>query len=165
MIHDLPRYFVEAELVRGHLQQLIGGGRPWRGEAHLRDWNGEPRPVLARADPVFSSPDRVLGYVLLFTDASEREAAAKARGRFQDSIIERHRGFAVKLDSKSDLVFRNLLSTVVENAQLAALEITDGVDAARIPGMLESVRSSVSRTAEVLKILIWHSSRNAADGR
>lgn len=160
-IRDLPRYFTETETVRGYLQQLIDSGRPWRGEAHLRDRDGDARPVLARADPVFSSPGRILGHILLFTDASERDAAARARKQFQDSIIERHKGFAVRLDSKSDLVFRNLLSTVVENAQLAALEITEGVDAARIPGMLESVRSSVSRTAEVLNILIWHSSRSS----
>lgn len=165
MVKDLPRYFVETEAVLANLQQLVEGRRPWRGEAHLRDRDGRARPVLARADPVFSAPGRILGYILLFTDASERDAASKARSQFQDSIIERHQGFAVRLDSKSDLAFRNLLSTVVENAQLAALEITDGVDAARIPGMLESVRSSVSRTAEVLKILIWHASRSSGEDR
>ena len=42
------------------------------------------------------------------------------------------------------------MSAVVENAQLAAMEITDGLDTARMPAMLESVRTSVARTAEVL---------------
>ena len=50
----------------------------------------------------------------------------------------------------------NLLATVVENAQLAALEITDGVDVARIPAMLDSVRASAARTAAVLEHLIRH---------
>ena len=53
-------------------------------------------------------------------------------------------------------MYQTLLSSVVENAQLAALEITDGVDTARMPELLESVRSSVARTAEVLEDLIWH---------
>ena len=48
-----------------------------------------------------------------------------------------------RLDSKADLVFRNLLSTMVENAQLAALEIADGVDPAQMPEMLEAIRMSV----------------------
>jgi len=38
----------------------------------------------------------------------------------------------------------------VENAQLAVLEITDSVDLVGVPAMLDSVRSSVARTAEVL---------------
>jgi hypothetical protein len=65
----------------------------------------------------------------------------------------------VRLDSEADLVYRNLLASVVGNAQLAALEITDGVDPARMPGMLDSVRASVGRTATLLECLLWHTSR------
>ena len=67
------------------------------------------------------------------------------------------------LDSKADLVFRNLLSTVVENAHLAALEIADGVDPSRMPEMLEAVRASVTRTAEMLGYLVWHATRGERD--
>ena len=49
---------------------------------------------------------------------------------------------------------------MVENAQLAALEITDGIDNARMLQMLESVRNSVDRAAEVLDHLIWHATRD-----
>jgi len=161
---DLPAHFIEPEAVSGHFDQLVALRRPWRGEAQVRDAGGVLRPMLVRADPVFSSPGRILGFIVIFNDASERDAAATARRHFQGSLIERHRGFGIRLDTKSDLVYRNLLSTIVENAQLAALEITDGVDAARIPGMLDSVRASVSRTAEVLKILVWHASREPKDG-
>jgi hypothetical protein len=83
-----------------------------------------------------------------------------ARRKFQEGIIERHRIAAVRLDSDADLVFQNLLRPIIENAQLAALEITDGVDMARMPRMLESVKSSVRRTAELLEILIWHATRS-----
>ena len=44
----------------------------------------------------------------------------------------------------------------MENAQLAALEITDGVDLADIPEMLDSVRASVARTKRALNHLVWH---------
>jgi hypothetical protein len=67
----------------------------------------------------------------------------------------------VRLDSQADLVYRNLLASVVGNAQLAALEITDGVDPARMPEMLDSVRASVGRTATLLECLLWHASRSA----
>ena len=60
-------------------------------------------------------------------------------------------------------MFRTLLSTVVENAQLAALEITDGVDVASIPDMLDSVRSSAARAAEVLEHLIRNAVRASSE--
>ena len=66
-----------------------------------------------------------------------------------------------RLDSTEDLVMKTLLSSVVENAQLAALEITDSSDMARMPEMLESVRASVSRTSEVLAQLIARANRRS----
>ena len=66
------------------------------------------------------------------------------------------------MQSQSDLMSQTLLSTIIENAQLAALEITDGADMARMPNLLESVRSSVARTAEVLEHLSLAS--DEADG-
>ncbi len=58
-------------------------------------------------------------------------------------------------------MFRNMLSTIVENAQLAALEIADRVDPAHMPQMLEALRASVSRTAEVLRQLVWHAANRS----
>jgi hypothetical protein len=114
---------------------------------------------MVRADPVFASANRILGFVNLFTDLTERKAAEIARRRFQEDIIERHRITSEPLDSKADLVYRNLLTSVVGNAQLAALEITDGVDLAHMPEMLQSVQSSVTRAAELLEHLVSHASR------
>ncbi len=61
-----------------------------------------------------------------------------------------------RLSSQSNLLYRALMSSVVENAQLAALEITDAEEPDRMAEMLESVRTSVTRTAEVLEHLVWH---------
>ena len=77
--------------------------------------------------------------------------------------MERHEMLARPLDSTSDLAYRSLLSSIVGNAQLAALEITDGVDLARMPEMLESVRASVTRNAELLEHLLWHATRAQKD--
>jgi PAS domain-containing protein len=162
-LEDLPLFFADPTAVRQSLRELLRQQRPWRGEVELETEEGEPKPFLVRADPVFSSPQRVLGFVLLFTDLTERKAAEAARRRFQEGIIERHRFMAMQLDSKADLVYRNLLSSVVGNAQLAALEITDSLDPTRMPGMLESVQASVTRCAELLEHLIWHASHAADD--
>ena len=42
---------------------------------------------------------------------------------------------------------------MIENAQLAALEITDGEQTGNMPALLESLRTSVKRSAEVLERL------------
>ena len=99
----------------------------------------------------------------MFTDLTERKAAEIARRQFQEAVIEERRPMSGLLDSKADLMFRNLLSTVVENAQLAALEIADGVDPAEMPERLETVRASVARTSEMLGYLVWHASRGEKD--
>jgi two-component system, chemotaxis family, sensor kinase Cph1 len=160
-LDDLPQFFSEPVNFRTRLRDMLKRGRPWRGEAHLESDAGETKPLMVRADPVFSSPDRVLGFVLLFTDLTERKSAESARRRFQEGIIERPKVTDVRLDSNDDVVYQNLLSSIVENAQLAALEITYGVDTARMKGMLDSVRSSVRRSSELLGHLIWHASRAA----
>jgi len=150
---DLPALFADPMVAQRMLRDLTEHHATWRGEAAL----GGSRPVQVRADPVFSSPGRVTGFVLLFTDLKEQKAAEAARQRFQERIFEGGRAASTQLDAKGDVLFQALLSHVVENAQLAALEITDGGETARMPAMLDSVRASVVRTRRVLEHLIWHS--------
>lgn len=158
-IDDLPAMFADGDGVSRHLRDLLARRGSWRGEATLQLFGGGSKPLMVRADPVHASPDKVLGYVLLFTDLTERKEALAARRSFQEGIIERQRVTNVRLDSAADLAFQNMLSPIVENAQLAALEITEGIDVSRMPDMLQSVHASVTRTAEVLEQLIRHSSR------
>jgi light-regulated signal transduction histidine kinase (bacteriophytochrome) len=139
------------------LRDLLVEQRPWRGE--VRKPPGDDGPgatLLVRADPVFSAPGRVLGYVLMVTDAGERASADAARLRFQAGALVPHRSMAASLRSGEDLLYRNLFNSVSGNAQLAAMEITEGVDLARIPALLDSVEASVSRSAELLEHLIWY---------
>jgi PAS domain-containing protein len=162
-ISDLVSLIAGPDDARHALRDLVRTRRAWRGEAQLEGPGGALTPLLVRADPVFASKDRSLGFVLMFTDLTERKAAETARRQFQQAVIEERRPVSGLLDSKADLMFRNLLATIVENAQLAALEIADGVDTARMPERLEAVRASVARTAEMLGYLIWHASRGEKD--
>lgn len=160
---DLAPLFTPADDLRRAVGELVEQRRIWRGEVELTSASGTVRPLMLRADPVMSSPRRVLGFVLLFTDLTQRKAAESARRDFQERVIESNRLSHVRQNRQSDLVHRNLLSSVVENAQLAALEITDGEDVGRMPDLLESVQSSVSRAAELLEHLVEHGSRAADD--
>ena len=162
-IDDLLQHIAGPEEATRALCDLVNSRKSWRGEVQVVGPGNEITPLLIRFDPVFAAQDRVLGFVLLFTDLTERKVAETARRQFQESVIQQRRPMAGMLDSKADLVFRNLLSTVVENAQLAALEIADGVDPSRMPEMLEAVRASVARTAEMLGYLVWHATRGERD--
>ena len=113
--------------------------------------------MLIRADPVFSAPQRVLGFVLLFTDLTERKLAEQSRRVFQEGIVHKSRMAASRLDTRAGIAAQSLLATILENAQLAALEITDGVDTAGMSARIESVRASVQRASDMLERLIRHS--------
>ncbi len=164
-LDELAGAFQQPDRFLRDVAELIRHHRPWRGELLLRSESNRERPLLIRADPVHPSRDRVLGFVLIFSDITDRKAAEIARSRFQEGIVQSNRISSVRLDSKTDLVYQNLLSSVIENAQLAALEITYGVETGRIAEMLESVRNSTLRTAEVLEHLIWHASRTSGGGK
>jgi len=153
---DLLPLFTEPREVRRRLDDLVANRHVWRGEVVLIGRNGVQVPLLVRGDLVFTAANRTLGFVLLFTDLTERKAAEAARRSFQQGVMEQRPSVSGQFDSKTDLQFRAILSTIGENAQLAALEIADRVDPTHMPQMLEALRASVARTAEVLRSLLWH---------
>ena len=153
-LDHLPALFHEPDDVGRRLDDLRRQHRTWRGEVLLLTADGDQKAMLVRADPVFSAPGRALGFVLLFTDLSERKAAEQARRLFQDGIVRNQRQAASRVDSSAGMAAQSLLASVLENAQLAALEITDGVDTAGMSNRLESVRASVQRASEMLERLI-----------
>jgi two-component system, chemotaxis family, sensor kinase Cph1 len=150
-LEDLAARLLDPTPTRRQLRKLLHDRRSWRGEIRFRiPGRREGWPFMLRADPVLAGPRRVLGFVLLFTDLRERKAAEAARQRFQKEVVAVHHLRGERVDSEADLLFRNLLSPVAENAQLAALEITEAVELARMPGLLEGVQASFARSAELL---------------
>ncbi len=150
-LDELSAHFADPEEAEKKLRALRDSGAPWRGEAMLVDRIGGARPIAVRADPVLASLDRILGYVILFTDLAERRSAEAARRNFRDNLLLSQRRLMRRIDSSATLAVENVMSSIIDNAQLAALEIADGLDTASIPDTLESVRASVARAAEVLE--------------
>jgi light-regulated signal transduction histidine kinase (bacteriophytochrome) len=155
-IADMLGLFSDPAEAGRQVEALRTQGRPWRAEVLLDVADGDRRPFRIRVDPVLSAPNQMLGFVFLFNDLRERKAADEARRRFQAEVLGRHRMQGFPLDTAQDLRYRDLLNSLVGNAQLAALEITENLDMARVPQMLESVQSSVSRTTELLEHLKWY---------
>lgn len=158
----LPTLFAHPEQIRRRLHELTTQHGTWREEVILKV-GLTAKPLLVRGDPVFSEPGRVLGFIVLFLDISERKAVEAARRRLQEDIIRGEQAKALHLTPAAGLRYRDLLSSIVENAQLAALEVTDGSDTSSMTSTLDSIRASVTRAAELLEHLVWHSSRNPND--
>lgn len=159
-LDDLAALFEDQAQTRRRIEELCRDHRTWREEASLHIRDDEIRTFLVRGDPVLSAPGEPLGYVFILNDLSERKAAEDARRSFQEEIMQQHRMLSLPLDSNHYLIYRDLLASIVGNAQLAALEITDNLDVARVPDLLAGVQSSVARTTELLEHLIWYADRN-----
>ncbi len=155
---DLPQFVSEPLATRRWIDDLLRLDRSFRGELVLNTPPRRQRPLAVRAEPVSASLDRRLGYMLHFEELAERKAAESARRQFQDGMIDRRLMRTERLDAAGDRDYQAVLASVVENAQIAALEITYGVDTDRLPTMLGTVRASVARTADLLEHLIWHAS-------
>jgi chemotaxis family two-component system sensor kinase Cph1 len=83
------------------LRELVKTRSGWRGEVSLEGHEGKPMPLLVRADPVFAPAARLLGFVVMFTDLTQRKAAETARKQFQEGVIEQHRPVMGRLDFES----------------------------------------------------------------
>ncbi len=120
-LEDLAPLFAQSSVVRRRLRDLVVRRQVWRGEAELLGLSRQSaRPVFLRADPVFSAPDQVLGFVVVVTDMTERKAADVARQRFQESVVAQNQLARARVETKADLLHKNLLGAIVENAQLRA---------------------------------------------
>ena len=158
-LRDLSSYFASPAEFRANLENLLHYKRSWRGEVQIGSKSSQPRSLMVRADPVIGPQDRVLGFVLIFSDLSDRKAAETARTRFQEDIGGARRP-SLRLDSNASILYQELAASAVENAQLAALEVTHGAEISRMPEMLDSIRSSTSRTLDILEHLVWHTSHS-----
>ena len=155
-LHDLADLFENDQEVRRKLNGLTNFGRKWVSEVNIKGKDDTAVPVVVRADTVFVG-NRLLGYVFHFTDLTQSREAEAARRQFQQIISADRRLARLEFGVSSSVLYRNLLTTIISNAQLAALEITDDVDVDRIPERLDHIRHSAERSAKLLEHAIWHS--------
>jgi two-component system, chemotaxis family, sensor kinase Cph1 len=152
-LDDLAAHIAEPDDLARSLKALQQNGRAIAADLRLRAGDGRLVPSRLRADAIMAPGERMLGFVLIFTDLTERRAAETARRRFQESLVGSRRRISARLDTSADLKAQSLLSQVIENAQLAALEVTDSADPATMRKLLDGIRSAVERSAEVLERL------------
>src|SRR5690349_15216011 len=70
-VEDLLALMGDTLELRQHLREMVRHKRNWRGEVRFKADGEAPRVLLVRADAVFAGSERVLGFVLLFTDLTK----------------------------------------------------------------------------------------------
>ena len=153
-VHDLPALFENASKMADLIDILLRDQHTGRAELRVNAQGLEQRILMLRADPVFAEMGRVLGYVLFFVDVTDRKKLELGKKQFQNSIVAIVDDNQVVPNVRHDLAYRNLLSSAVNNARLAVMEVSDDMDIDAVPAMLESIRSSVTNTSELLQVLL-----------
>ena len=122
----------------------------WRGELSLRRGSGADAdlPVGLRIELVPGRDGQVLGYILVLSDLRDSHRADAARRHLEDALHQAGRGGrsdngADASGSPADLV----ISAILTNASLAAMDIADGSSGPRVAPLLEEVEASARRAA------------------
>lgn len=160
-LDELPGLFGNDPALREGVSAALDTRRSWRGEV-VRAEEDRSRPFLVQIDCVMTAPERPLGYVVLLADLTLQKDADELRRRLQKRILEHPApGRDGSWDAERGVPYRVLHSLLSGNARSAALEIADGVERLRIPGLLEGVRDSADRSLRLLEHLLRYGTDDA----
>lgn len=147
-LEDLARIFADGDLARQKLRDLRSVHVSWRGEHLLARSNAEAVPVGVRAEAVSGADGRVLGFIVILLDLSAKRRAAAARRQLEQSLLLAARtAAALEPGHLAGQEVDVVISTIVTNASLAAMDIADGAAGAGVAPMLEELDASTRRAA------------------
>jgi light-regulated signal transduction histidine kinase (bacteriophytochrome) len=160
-LEDLANCFVELRSVRTIFHSLINNRRPWRGDLSVKNLDAPPLPVRMRADVVPGPNGAALGFIVILTDLTISRNAAEARRHFENAIADTQR--AEELMEPGSRLLREpdeVISAILSNANLAALEITDAAAGASAVPLLEELEISTRRATSLYRQLRYYSRLN-----
>ncbi len=134
----LAERFAPPTLVLGALEQLAHAPQAWRRNVDLVGADG-PLPVAARGEVVVGRDGARLGFIFVLTDLRESRRAAQAREQLEVSLRQAAR---LSLPDADDVV-----TAILSNASLAAMDISDAPGGPPVAGLLNEVEASTRRAA------------------
>jgi light-regulated signal transduction histidine kinase (bacteriophytochrome) len=147
-VEDLATLFVESGIARCHLREARELHQPWKGELLLSRAGAEPLPVGVRIESVSGSGGRVLGLVVILLDFSARHRAAAARRHLEESLQRAARGSnGVAPDHPAAKAADEIITGIVTNASIAAMDIAEGAPGPALAPLLEEIDASAQRAA------------------
>jgi PAS domain S-box-containing protein len=160
-LEEIAAKFQESLTVRQLLRRLLADGVPCRGEWTLASALRPTVSVSVRADVIPAQHGGALGFILIFTDISDRKHAEDARRRFH-AAMSSGAAMAASGEQHSDPFGEPdvVVSSIVSNANVAAMEIADIGDQPQVEPLLEELQGSARRAA-----LIYRQLRDVAKTR
>ncbi len=130
--------FVQPELVHSAIEQLRAAPQPWRRELDLVA-STAALPVSARAEVVTGRDGLRLGFIFVLVDLRETRRAAQAREQLEVSLRQAARLSPLEAD--------DVVTAILTNASLAAMDIAESPGGPPVAGLLNEVEASTRRAA------------------
>ncbi|MFO1191239.1 MAG: GAF domain-containing protein [Rhodoferax sp.] len=147
-LDGIASLFAEPALVHAMLDTLGQERRPWRGELGIVMADGRALHVGVRAEVVPARDGSVLGFFLIFDDLTQTLRAAAARRQLEQSLSDTKRnGLALDAQGGAPGATDDVMSAVLANASIAAMDISDGGAGPSVASLLEEIDHSAQRAA------------------
>ncbi len=130
--------FAQPELVHAAVEQLRAAPQPWRRELDLLGPQ-DAVPVSARAEVVTGRDGLRLGFIFVLVDLRETRRAAQAREQLEVSLRQAARLSPLEAD--------DVVTAILTNASLAAMDIAESPGGPPVAGLLNEVEASTRRAA------------------
>jgi two-component system, chemotaxis family, sensor kinase Cph1 len=150
-LNDLPGMFTRPDLVAKVLVSLGQERRPWRGELSLLQHGGGTLAVAVRAEVVPARDGSVLGFFMIFDDLTASQRASEARRQLERSLSEAVEDLPA-LDGARRASMElpgDVMSAILANASLAAMDIADGNTTPAVAPLIEELEISTRRAAQL----------------
>jgi two-component system, chemotaxis family, sensor kinase Cph1 len=146
----LAAAFTDPGQLQAGLDSVRSLHQAWRGELGLKrvDGDGQAQPVGLRIELVPGRDGQVLGYILVLSDLRDSHRADAARRHLEDALHQASRGG--RGDNPAEVPGNpadQVISAILTNASLAAMDIADGAGGPGVAPLLEEVEASARRAA------------------
>jgi len=153
-IHDLVSLdefaarFTDPESVGRALERVKADGQSWRGELALARRDGATVPVTVRAEAVPGREGRLLGFIVVLFDLSDKRRTTEARRHLEQALLRAERGFVGReLGTVTAGSPDEVIAGILANANLAAMDLADAEGGVAAAPLLEEVEASTIRAA------------------
>jgi PAS domain-containing protein len=162
-LEGLAGLFEDVGTMHGMLSGLLGRYDPWRGTASLLRTSAPPLPVTVLAELVQGRGGVLLGFILTFTDLTERRRAMEARARLEAALgvdpVDRMDGAAGDPAAPTPAPAEGMRDAdpvvrgIATHARLAALDIADGSSGQDVARLLDDLQTSTRRATALYRTI------------
>lgn len=146
-LEDMAAQFTDAALAHKMIDAMTASHQPWRGEMTLR---GAGTPVRVRADVVPGRDGALLGCVFILVDLTEVKRTEAARRQLEAALsLATAESLVVDEVNRTATEPDKLMSAILTNASLAAMDIADAAGGPSFAQMLEALEQSTQRATRL----------------